>query len=187
MFLIDCSTTWWILQGNDESRLIAHGTWTRVWHPPHTHTHTEHLLNKARQPWRPACLVFYIIIVIHNLVPICYSWDFRVWEHACMLLSMSLCVWHHVCPCMSVCECASWDLALHCGHVAWESENCAKVSHTKTSSTMLELSAPARPCMHCYSNCPRFCTQMHAPLPTWHKSTLEKQIKLSGSGGGLVL
>jgi len=49
----------------------------------HTPTHTQHLLNKASQPWRPACLVFYIII-IHNLVHICYSWVYNVCECVCV-------------------------------------------------------------------------------------------------------
>lgn len=36
------------------------------------HSRIQRLFNKARQPWRPACLLFYIITIIHNLVSICY-------------------------------------------------------------------------------------------------------------------
>lgn len=98
----------------------AHGTWITFEPDTHTNTHTstQRLFNKACQPWRPACLVFYIIIIniIHNLVSICYSCD-CVCEPACVFLFS--CSREHVWAC--VCLFVSWNLAVLGDHVAWES------------------------------------------------------------------
>lgn len=70
--------------------LRAHGTWITFEPYTHTNTHTssQRLFNKASPPWRPACLVFYIIIIniIHNLVSICYSC-----ECVCVCVSPRVC------------------------------------------------------------------------------------------------
>lgn len=100
----------------------------------HTHTRSQSLFNKARQPWRPACLVLYIIVIVHNLVSICYSWDCRE----------SMCVCLRACEIMHVHVCVRYVCVLWLGSTRWkppERESCVCVEPQTLQRPQLNLNS----------------------------------------------